>query len=187
MEEEEGWELEFVKMRYHKEEQLNVGTECCLVKHCRTTRPAYVLSGMKNSKSKDLMYVYEPMGLYQQHDSQGSILVRFQDWNLALCFLEVAYIHLGVEYMDFAVTVPMTDDVTKQAKIRSEWTTLKAKYSIGPSSFSIEPDAVNLPEVEAWPGLINLLELISPEICSSYKEWMLIQAYNCDKVRKADA
>ena len=185
--EDEGWEFEFVKMRYHKEEQLNVGTEACLVKHCKQTRPAYVLSATKNSKSKDLMYVYEPMGLSQQHHRQGSILVRFQDWNLALCFLEIAYVQLGVGYMDFAVTVPMTDDVTEQAKIRNAWTALKANYAIGASSFKVQPHVHDLPEVEAWPSLINLLGLISPTSCDKYKEWMLTQAYNVDSVRQAYA
>ena len=106
---EDGWELECVKFRYHKEEQLNVGTEACYVKHCRSTRPAYSLVGTKDGKTIDLMYVYQPMGLSREHTSQGSILARFQNMKLALYFLQVASTELGVKYLESACTVAMED------------------------------------------------------------------------------
>ena len=93
---EDGWEFEFVKMRYHKEEQLDIGTEACYVKHCGSTRPAYVLAAKKDGKTTDLMYVYQPMGLSRQYEWQGSILARFQNMQLALCFLQVASTELGI-------------------------------------------------------------------------------------------
>ena len=55
------------------------------------------------------MYVYQPMGLSREYGLQGSILARFQNMQLALCFLQVASTELGVKYMDNACTVPMTD------------------------------------------------------------------------------
>ena len=130
----DGWEFEFVKMRYHKEEQLDIGTEACYVKHCGSTRPAYVLAATKDSKTTDLMYVYEPMGLSRQYELQGSIRGRFQNLELALCFLQVASNEVGVKYMESACTVPMADEeagLTEQENIREPWRSSKAIYVNG--------------------------------------------------------
>ena len=174
---DEGWELEDVKFRYHKEEQLNVGTEACYVKHCRSTRPAYYLMGEKDGKSTELMYVYQPMGLSRQYPHQGSILARFRDMNLALHFLEVAWKQLGVKYLDSACTVAMESQEgdTPQKDIRAIWQAAKADYDIEDYAISIKTEPKDLPEVCDWSSFATFLALIAQPVCLKHHTWMLDQ------------
>ena len=89
-----------VVMRYHKEEVAHVGTESVYVKHCRSTRCAFVKTVSVGGVEKDLMYIYEPMGLDRQADQMGSLLARFQCRDLAACFLEVLHSKLGMKLME---------------------------------------------------------------------------------------
>ena len=87
-------------MRYHKEEVAHVGTESVYVKHCRSTRCAFVKAGAENGVTRDLMYIYQPMGFDRQADQMGSLLARFQCRNLAACFLEVLETNLDMRLME---------------------------------------------------------------------------------------
>ena len=181
---EAGWEFDFVKMRFHKEEQLDVGTEACLVKHCRSTRPAYVLAATRDGKTSDLMYVYEPMGLRQQYEEQGSILARFHNWDVALCFLQAASDKLGLKYVEAACTMPGVDEETDAAKQQAKqqamvdkWKEALKEYAIEKGELSLlddNPDfPYDLPEVDSWTGLNGMLGLIDPKIQDDYMEWIL--------------
>ena len=172
------WEFDFVRMRYHKEEQLDVGTEACYVKLCGSTRPAYVLAATKDGKSTDLMYVYQPMGLSRQYDLQGSILARFQNLHVALSFLQVASTGLGIKYMDNACTVPMAEqegNAEAQKAILSQWQTLKAAYDIEACEFSVKKELEHLPPLQSWSSMIDLLNVIAPSVCDTHKKWMYTQ------------
>ena len=175
--EDEGWDLEDVKFRYHKEEQLNVGTEACYVKHCRSTRPAYYLMGEKDGKSTELMYVYQPMGLSRQYPEQGSILARFQDMNLALYFLQVAWKELGVKYLHSACTVAMEsqEGATPQTNILDIWQAAKADYTIEDYDISIKTDPKDLPVVSEWCSFIAFLDAIAQPVCGKHHDWMIDQ------------
>ena len=177
---EDGWEFDFVKMRFHKEEQLDVGTEACLVKHCGSTRPAYVLAATREGKRSDLMYVYQPMGLRHQYEEQGSILARFHNWNLALCFLQAASRALDIKYVKAACTVPGEDDeqnAAKQEQMLNNWHKSIDKYTIEKANLSLlddNPDfPFDLPEVDSWSGLMGMLGLIDRNLLDEYMEWML--------------
>ena len=175
---ENGWDFDFVKMRYHKEEQLDVGTEACYVKHCASTRPAYVLAATKEGKTIDLMYVYQPMGLSRQYDTQGSILARFQDFNLALCFMQVAANHLDVRYMDNACTIAAAaEEATsqEQEELRLHWRVLKACFDIQDCDYSVQADIKDLPEIQSWYSMANLLGLIAPSVHAKHLAWMITQ------------
>ena len=172
---EDGWELEFVKMQYHKEEQLNIGTETCYVKHCWSTRPAYVLAATKDNKTTELMYVYEPMGLYRQYEVQGSILARFQNVQLALCFLKVASTELGVKYMDRACTVAMADQEASseaQENILKEWRSAIDSFAIEACEFSVQQEITDLPRVRSWASMLSVLGVLAPRVCDKYLDWM---------------
>ena len=174
----DGWEFDYVKMRYHKEEQLDVGTEACYVKHCASTRPAYVLAATKEGKTRNLMYVYQPMGLYKDYATQGSILARFQSFDLALCFMQVAASHLGVRYMDRACTIAVADEeATSQEReeIRNHWRTQKSFSDIRDCEYTVQPDVEELPLVQSWSAMVNLLDTIAPSVCAKHVEWMFAQ------------
>ena len=89
-----------VVMKYHKEEVADVGSEMCYVKHCGSTRCAFVKSVAIKGDVKDLMYIYEPMGLDRQADEQGGLLARFQSRSMAACFLYILDKHLDMKRMD---------------------------------------------------------------------------------------
>ena len=175
---DDGWEFDFVKMRYHKEEQLDIGTEACYVKHCGSTRLAYVLAATKEGKTTDLIYVYQPMGLSREYELQGSILARFQNLQLALCFLQVASTELGVKYMDSACTVPMAEQEATskdQEAILWQWRSLKTGYEIEACEFSVQEDIEHLPPIQSWSSMIRLLSVIAPSVCHMHTEWMYTQ------------
>ena len=107
-----------VIMRYHKEEVAHVGTESVYVKHCRSTRCAFVKTVSVNGVEKDLMYIYEPMGLDRQADQMGSLLARFQSRDLAACFLEVLSSKLGMKIMEVCVTRGTSCSINKSCELR---------------------------------------------------------------------
>ena len=148
------------------------------MKHCGSTRLAYVLAATKNGKTTNLMYVYEPMGLSRQYDFQGSMLARFRNHHLALSFLQVASTELGVKYMDNACTVPMADregNAEVQKTVLSKWQTLKAAYDIEACEFSVKKELEHLPPVQSWSSMIDLLNVIAPSVCHTHKNWMYTQ------------
>ena len=60
------------------------------------------------------------MRLSREYESQGSILARFQNMELAWCFLDVASTELSIKYLDSACTVPIAkkeESSTAQDKI----------------------------------------------------------------------
>ena len=165
-------------MQYHKEEQLNVGSEACYVKHCNSTRPAYVLAATKGNESTELMYVYEPMGLDRQYDLQGSILARFKDVDLALCFLKVAETELGVKYMDRACTVAMADQEASseaQENILKEWRSAIDSFAIEACEFSVQQEITDLPRVDSWASMLGVLGVLAPKVCDKYSDWITAQ------------
>ena len=174
---DDGWDLEYVKFRYHKEEQLNVGTEACYVKHCRSTRPAYCLVGTKDGKSTELMYVYQPMGLSREYTEQGSILARFQNIELALYFLQVASTKLGIKYLESACTVAMENQegTSTPPNILEIWRAAKGNYTIEDYDFSIKTDVKDLPAVSDWFSFSKFLDGIAQSVCVKHHEWMIQQ------------
>ena len=94
-------------MRYHKEEQLNEDIEACYVKHCNSTRLAYVMIASKNAKAVEQMHLYQPMGLKRQHGKQGSILGRFFNRELGLCSHQIASQELGMKDSKHSVSLPI--------------------------------------------------------------------------------
>ena len=88
----------------HKEESFDLGTEACYVKQCASVRPAFVLEAQNEDTTRELMYLYTPMGLEREHDMQGSVLGRFGSYAVAACFLQVASEKLGVGYTPDACT-----------------------------------------------------------------------------------
>ena len=180
-----GWELEIVRMRYHKEEQLDMG-EACYVKHCWSTRPAYVLSATKDDCTVDLMYLYEPQGLLKQYYYQSSILARFQDEQLALCFLHVATTELGMQYMQRACTVSVTEAEKKAAQASSpvkdieedilkQWHSCFENFQIEACDFSVPTDVGPLPQEITWASMPNLLHSVANSIYHRYRNWMQAQ------------
>ena len=119
----ENVELPPVIMRYHKEEVAHVGTESVYVKHCRSTRCAFIKTATVNGVTKDLMYIYEPMGLDRQADQMGSLLARFQNRNLAACFLDVLSSKLGMKIMEVCATRGTSCSMNKLCALRQlkEW------------------------------------------------------------------
>ena len=93
-------ELHPVQMRYHKEEIADVGSENVYVRHCRSTRCAFVKTATVKGIDEELMYVYEPMGLDRQPDEMGTLLARFRNRNLAACFMEALFAKLRMKLMD---------------------------------------------------------------------------------------
>ena len=157
---------------------MDVGTEACYVKLCGSTRPAYVLAATKDGKSTDLMYVYQPMGLSRQHVLQGSIFARFKNLHVALSFLQVASTALGIKYMDNACTVPIAEqegNAEVQKAILSQWQTLKAAYDIEACESSVKKELEDLPQVQSWSSMIDLLNVIAPSVCDTRKKWMYTQ------------
>ena len=86
-------------LQYHKEEVAEVGSEMCYVRHCHKTRCAFVKKATLNKVSKDLMYIYQPMGLDRQADEQGGLLARFQSAEMAACFMYVLFTKLDMKFM----------------------------------------------------------------------------------------
>ena len=119
----ENVELHPVLMRYHKEEVAHVGTESVYVKHCRSTRCAFVKTATENGVTKDLMYIYEPMGLDRQANQMGSVLARFQCRNLAACFLEVLESKLAMKLMEICAARGTSCSMSKPCGLRQlkEW------------------------------------------------------------------
>ena len=91
-------------MRYHKEEVADVGTEGCYVKHCRSTRCAFVLTATVNGMGKDVVYIYEPMNLDRQAERQGGLLAWLQCSKLAICFLQVLSDKLDMTLLEHCST-----------------------------------------------------------------------------------
>ena len=128
-------------MRYHKEEQLNVGTEACYVKHCNSTRPAYVMTATKNAKAVDPMHLYQPMGLMRQHGKQGSILYRYAR-ELALCSHQIASQKLGMKDSKNWVSLPIIPQaIAKRRKTAADMT---GHWEAARKSFAIEETELNL-------------------------------------------
>ena len=165
-------------MRYHKEEQLNVGTEACYVKHCNSTRPAYVMTATKNMKAVDLMYLYQPMGLKRQYKHQGSILGRFFNRDLALCFLQVASQELGMKYSKQSVSLPVVPQaMAKENKTRTEmieqWEKARESFAIDETELNLKTDFSLAPPVECWSTLTSLVKSIAPEVAKKRCKWLL--------------
>ena len=88
----------------HKEESYDIGQEACYVKQCGSVRPAFVLEAHRDSEVIELMYVYVPMGLEREYEIQRSVLARFGDHKVAICFLSVASEELGMGDVEDACT-----------------------------------------------------------------------------------
>ena len=165
-------------MRYHKEEQLNVGTEACYVKHCNSTRPAYVMTATKNMKAVDLMYLYEPMGLKRQYKHQGSILGRFFNRDLALCFLQVASEDLDMKYSKHSVSLPVIPQaIAKEKKTAPEmieqWEAASESFEIKETELNLKSDFSLVQPVECWSTLTSLLKSIAPDVAKKRCKWLL--------------
>ena len=165
-------------MRYHKEEQLDVGTEACYVKHCNSTRAAYVMTATNKMKAVDLMYLYEPMGLKRQYKHQGSILGRFFNRDLALCFLQVASQELGMKYSKHSVSLPVVPQaIAKEKKTAAEmieqWETARESFAIEETELNLKSDFSLAPPVECWSTLTSLVKSIAPEVAKKRCKWLL--------------
>ena len=167
-----------VRMRFHKEEQLDVGTEACYVKHCNSTRPAYVMTATNKTKAVDLMYVYEPMGLKRQFTHQGSILGRFFNRDLALCFLQVASQELGMKYSKHSVSLPvvpqaMAKENKTSAEMIEQWEEARESFAIDETELNLKTDFSLAPPVECWSTLTSLVKVIAPDVAKKRCKWLL--------------
>ena len=176
--EKDGWAIDIVRMRYHKEEQLNIGTEACYVKHCNSTRPAYVWTATKDDKAVDLMYLYQPMGLARQYGKQGSILGRFFNREVALSFLQVASQELGMKYTKDSVSLPIMEQAMAKenktaASILEQWETAKKSFAIEETELSLNSEFKHLQPVESWSTLTSLLRIVAPKVHKKRLEWLL--------------
>ena len=90
-------------MRVHKEDVPHAGTESVYVIDCHSTKGAFVKNASLNGVNKELMYIFEPMGLDRQAKHMGCLLARFQCRTLAGCFLEVLESKLNMKLMEICV------------------------------------------------------------------------------------
>ena len=130
-------------MRYHKEEQLNEDIEACYVKHCNSTRPAYVMIvSPKRAMPVEQMHLYQPMGLKRQHGKQGSILGRFFNRELGLCSHQIASQELGMKDSKHLVSLPIIPQaIAKRRKTAADMT---GHWEAARKSFAIEETELNL-------------------------------------------
>ena len=106
-------ELHPVFMRYGNEDVDHVGIESIYVRPCHSKKFSFVKAATENGITKELMYIYEPMGLDRQADQMGCILARFQCRNLAACFLWILQTKLDMKLMEVFVTHGTSCSISK--------------------------------------------------------------------------
>ena len=91
----------------------HVGIESIYVKPCHSKKFSFVKAATENGITKELMYIYEPMGLDRQADQMGCLLARFQCRNLAACFLWILQTKLDMKLMEVFVTHGTSCSISK--------------------------------------------------------------------------